>query len=126
MKILFLFFILVTMSQAFLSKEWATKEMSCYRSCMIERSYDSFHLSNIAPYTCTCKVIKLARKECKYLNEKEYLEKFKQFKRYYINNKIKPMYARYKKFYPTSSKFGKQKIKLTPSKHIRNLVIEKI
>lgn len=117
----------ISTSYAFLSKDWASKEMACYRTCMVEKDYDAYQLSNTIPYTCTCKVIKLTRKQCKYLNEKEYLQKFQRFKKFYINKKIKPMFARYQKYYPKSTHmFNRHNIKLSPSNNGKNLIIQNI
>lgn len=126
MKIIILCLLFAAAAQAYLSKEWTTKQMSCYRYCMVERGYDSFSLSNDKPYTCICKVIRLNRRICKPITDNEYLQKFDTFKTHLINSKIIPLFKRYQRFYPTSPVFDKSSVQYTPSVHTSNLIVRNI
>lgn len=126
MKIIILCLLFTAVAQAYLSKDWTTKEMSCYRFCMVERGYDGYGLSNNKPYTCTCKVIKLNRKVCRIIGDDEYLQKFDSFKTHLIKNKIIPLFKRYQKFYPSSPVFDTSSVQYTPSVHTRNLIVKNI
>lgn len=119
-----LILLFVASSQAFLSKNWIAKEMNCFRTCMIERGYDSYLLSADNPVTCTCKVVKLNRKVCTQLTDEEYLQKFKKYKIYILKQKIKPLFERYNKNFPDSPfEINPGSIKLTPGIHRKNLVL---
>lgn len=124
MKLYFLFLLFVATSQAFLSKDWIAKEMNCFRTCMIEKGYDSYLLSADTPITCTCKAVKLNRSVCKQLKDIEYLQKFKRYKMHLIRQKIKPLFDRYNKNFPENPfSINLQSIKLTPGIHRKNIIL---
>lgn len=124
MKLYFLLLLLVASSQAFLSKDWIAKEMNCFRTCMIEKGYDSYQLSADSPITCTCKVVKLNRTVCKQLEDAEYLEKFKKYKTHLIRQRIRRLFVRYNKNFPDSPfKFNPRVIRLTPGIHRKNIIL---
>lgn len=117
--LIFICFIINTNS-SYLSKKWVAKEMTCFKECIITRKYDSFtyKMDEFSKPVCLCNNINLKRVKCTKLTNAQYNKKFAAFKKYFIENKIKPLYKRYNKHFPEIPEtFVKSNVGYLPSKN---------
>lgn len=120
LQLFFLVFIsfILNSEGSYLSKKWVSKEMTCFKECIIVRKYDSFSykMDEFSKPVCFCNNISLKRVKCIKLTDAQYNKKFAIFKKYFIEHKIKPLYKRYNKYFPEIPEtFIKSNVASSPS-----------